>query len=81
MKVLGLHEEKIWSFIYLCYFHIMQRDPLYKCKSINGNLWFSVPENLFLRGQYKFTNPIHFTVGVICSRVKKKIILSWFAQV
>lgn len=81
MKVYRLHEEKIWSFIYLCYFHIMQRDPLYKCKSIYGNLWFSVPENLLLRGQYEFyeSYPLHCRSDLFES--KKKIILSWFAQV
>lgn len=54
----------------------MQRDPIYKRKSIYGNLWFSVPEILLLLGWQRFTNPIHFTVGVICEResIKKKSI-------
>lgn len=52
------------------YLTLMQRDPLiYKCKSIYGNLWFSIPENQLLLGW--FINPIHFTVG---ERSKKKIL-------
>lgn len=52
----------------------MQRDPLYKCKSIYGNLWFSVPENLLLRGQYEFyeSYPLHCRSDLFEPRVKKK---------
>lgn len=53
------------------YLTLMQRDPLiYKCKSIYGNLWFSIPENQLLLGW--FINPIHFTVGVIRARERAR---------
>lgn len=52
----------------------MQRDPIYKRKSIYGNLWFSIPEILLLLGwqiEIYESYPLHCRSD-LCEREYKK---------